>query len=1289
MRKLWIRRVAAILIPALLSISVGYNPRQPVRAAFAAEAQAPAVEFGWREWAVLHQAISDLTDEVLDLNRIAGDPGGLLGLRESMLNHRSSVVAALADVRTDLNRVEAELTAEGAPASVLGRHRNVRQTLDQRVQLVVSELDGVLAANGTEATVAQLQKLAEVLQAGDAPTVPTPSILPFGPPGSVGAVTQLPASLGLPPAIGVPISSGEPGEAELWTGEAQSTNGSEHEDEWSEIPPVVDPVANLALEIGDSAAAIAGWVYGNIQHQWYLGHAKEPAVTLQDGAGNDTDIAVLLATLLRMAGYPARYGSGTVALEPGEWTALTGLADGAHAARFFAAAGLPTSVHTTGEGTVTRVVIPHTWVEVWDAGQWRAVDAAWKGLGSTKAGAAPWVPRFDLHQYLIRNGGESPLEMWESQMRQAALLAGHSISDLSEPQADWTGELPGMPYTVVGDARSQASAPAIGVAKVSFQLPGLSLELPFTAVSGHRVTLSYTSFDEVDAGAVDAFGSMEQTPAYLLRLKPIVKVDGQTVAEGTVGILPGTIQALNISLRLGQLDETMVRPVYAGSWYTLLVTPHAVGKEGAERHESAALARPATSFDDLIGDQLLGATYKYVGSVDDAADRTARLMDLAVAHGPRVAVAGFAWRAYGVLGVPYAHGLGGRSFDAARVMGTAVDPQGRDSRAVDYWQVVGAEAGFRESHAFTPVTPAATPVTTLGQLSETVSSGERLHWVCRADGDLTLPDLAVSTRTQEQLYGAFQEDKLVITPTSGHGGMEVFILVDPATGASGYFLSDGTNGAWDSVKGWVGGGVDWVKDKATKTKEAVVTAVDDMLNLKWWEPLAWAIQQDWLRTAAAQAGLTDEQRHAVAGGLAVGLIDGVWAGLKGEWESIRDLPQSAQRAAAAVRWVDRFKTDSSFRQSVLIEMAMFLPAVVDLWVHRDAVVAGVLEIYGEHIVTRSGWSRNHPDFPYWAMAYAPGFVTGLVAEIVGVAYLTKSASAMLKATAVARLPKLLRFFSQTRNVALLRFALRSVDEVPDVLSKMVRNPALNRSLNKLHLANLDDLHTGQLSWMLHDIVEALKVTPVDSDVYRAARRAWQARGFTDTEAEILRLLQPGLVDPELRPVMRAIREAIDDADPWAPVEPMRKYLLQGQVDGMVSGRRDLIGGFVARRKHVSGARTPDEVIALTRQDYIGGAPETGNKAVYWVDFEFKGDRRGIIDTPFATELDGTSPADLSGYPFTGTGFTATKNGRWVPEYRYNRNQGHKVDIGTVIMGMKEDGTTFRYKIWNGDDWVNP
>ena len=85
----------------------------------------------------------------------------------------------------------------------------------------------------------------------------------------------------------------------------------------ADLAPTVDvqiteAISSLAASLGNSPARLFEWVKNNIRVEFYYGSLKGSVGTYMERAGNDMDTASLLMGLLRAAGIPCRYVTGTI-----------------------------------------------------------------------------------------------------------------------------------------------------------------------------------------------------------------------------------------------------------------------------------------------------------------------------------------------------------------------------------------------------------------------------------------------------------------------------------------------------------------------------------------------------------------------------------------------------------------------------------------------------------------------------------------------------------------------------------------------------------------------------------------------------------------------------------------------------------------------------------------------------------------------------------------------------------------------------------------------------------------
>ena len=207
--------------------------------------------------------------------------------------------------------------------------------------------------------------------------------------------------------------------------------------------------------------------------------------------------------------------------------------------------------------------------------------ANYRGQVTGKPGESEWAPivpalkeyavadavdlragaTFDFDAYLAAPTSKSPLETWEDQLRHYILDQGLECETLASAQPRRSIVPEALPYLratypapVARDLGSGADLPALLVdqVRISLDAPNLSDVLDYQAslasLYGARITLTSEPATEEDAQIIDAFGGLEQTPLYLVKLRATLRVDGDIVAQGPAQT-PGVDNRMTVKLR--------------------------------------------------------------------------------------------------------------------------------------------------------------------------------------------------------------------------------------------------------------------------------------------------------------------------------------------------------------------------------------------------------------------------------------------------------------------------------------------------------------------------------------------------------------------------------------------------------------------------------------------------------------------------------------------------------------------------------------------------------------------
>lgn len=142
---------------------------------------------------------------------------------------------------------------------------------------------------------------------------------------------------------------------------------------------------------------------------------------------------------------------------------------------------------------------------------------------------------------------------------------------------------------------------------------------------------------------------------------------------------------------------------------------------------------------------------------------------------------------------------------------------------------------------------------------------------------------------------------------------------------------------------------------------------------------------------------------------------------------------------------------------------------------------------------------------------------------------------------------------------------------------------------------------------------------------------------------------------------------------------MQKVIKGTEIDSFISQNHN-ITGFVAKQEDAGSAvfHNTDEMVEGLRLDYDGGFQ--GQTFVGVVEWDFAAGTG--IDIPRSTALGGSVNDP---YPYVGNGFSATKSGRLVPEYRLPGSV--TPPEGAMLLQLSQDGTKVLRATYQNGSWV--
>ncbi len=413
--------------------------------------------------------------------------------------------------------------------------------------------------------------------------------------------------------------------------------------------PISKEIAALAQSLNWQPAAIYEHVKNTIETEWYWGCQKGAEETLRQKSGNDCDQALLLSSLLKASGFPTRLVRGNIQFfasddKPIERVKnLTGIDDPAKIAEFFQKAGIPYKPIIAG-GKIANFQIEHIWIEslipmanyrgaiLDEHGKtWIGLDTAIKvkgyeynqpkdlfeqaGIGDQLSTIREKYLALDLNSLPSTTQPATPLEYLQSSInaelqKQNSQLAYADFQRTRVLLPEVRNILPSnTQFTLIKATNEYTSNPDELVHKIRFIAANsqpatsslLDITLPLYKLSNQQIAISYEPETVQDQEIVDSYGGLDNTPSYLVRLRPVLKINGERIVVATDGLPMGADYTMTMELYSPSVNEgvtpveTITNTMITGNLTVIgitagkaMITPSPLAGEGGGEGEKDA-----------------------------------------------------------------------------------------------------------------------------------------------------------------------------------------------------------------------------------------------------------------------------------------------------------------------------------------------------------------------------------------------------------------------------------------------------------------------------------------------------------------------------------------------------------------------------------------------------------------------------------------------------------------------------------------------------------------------------
>lgn len=611
---------------------------------------------------------------------------------------------------------------------------------------------------------------------------------------------------------------------------------------------VVNDEIRTEFEELSSVLEVYQYIKNNYMPEFYYGSRKGSVGAFEEKAGNDYDLSSLLLAVLRDREIPAHYVRGEIEITAEQaikWTA----ADNINAAlRMISSLGIPVT-GLTKDGDIVAVRLEHVWVEAY------VPYTDYRGAGN-QAGESLWIPLdvsfkelnhlegidfASLTDYVNNENNKlttdskiyetsvsnivSLIDNEDSPLLKYLLEKGYGDSSVEEIVGgreivyEDLGYLPlTLPYNVLEKIDSFDDIPAELTDSISFSLIGNSAyELEFNGSNsinkmlytpdlyGKRIVLAYTPASDSDKTMLEQYGDIFKTPAYLLKLKPQLIIDGEVVAEGSV-CNAGYMQKYTIKVHNGSKnrnDSIIQNSITAGGMYCIALDYGNISFDELQKlseniEEVKEIASEENAYTDATMGKMLNSIAKaYFAQLDMYNTVVAGQNDVIATRDLSVGIVGFGANVVYTFNRPSELNEGGIFLDIGHDVHSVVSNTNDNENEKDYMLQTGIYASAMEHGILEQVTGVES-VSTIKILEYASKNNISIHGITKENISSEINMLNISGQLKQEIRSFVNAGKVVIIPEqeieinqwSGVG----YMVLDPDTYACGYMISGGMAG---------------------------------------------------------------------------------------------------------------------------------------------------------------------------------------------------------------------------------------------------------------------------------------------------------------------------------------------------------------------------------------------------------------------------------------------------------------------------------------------------------------
>ncbi|MCA3697211.1 transglutaminase domain-containing protein, partial [Aquidulcibacter sp.] len=607
-----------------------------------------------------------------------------------------------------------------------------------------------------------------------------------------------------------------------------------------------------AAELNNHPLTIYNWVRNNIEYLPTYGSIQGSDLTLLSKRGNAFDTASLLIALYRAANIPARYVYGTVEISAEQAMNWVGGVTNADAAQsLLSQGGIPTTSIVSG-GKIVKFRIETVWVEAWlnyypsrgakhkpytnltDAqakgNQWVPMDASFKQYAYTQGVDLKSNVPLDVNAVFagaeqgatvdLATGRVSTLNVTEARgvlaeyMQRMSIYLNQQLPNASLGQAFGSraivaseasmlaGTLPASKVTSMQrfaelptSMRMSADLRFYGAATdAQLDSPAATASISLAKLGNKRLGVTYTPSSPADATALAAAiaDAQPELPAYLIRVKPQLKLDDALITEGASALL-GSSQVWEVRLNAPWRDSDFAHRFNVSAGSELVF-----GISGSGVAEQSLRQRFQSTNNLTSGENLHQLSLNYWYAKELLARQLARQEGVGYQFLSAFGLFSSPLSVTYAFGLPRSGAYKGREMDVSHLY-FAATAASSEKRAT-YARSVSTQSSHLEG-AVPEILfghPTGSGISTIRILQAASDEGIPVHIITSANAVAALPLLQIDSDTRQIVQNAINAGKTVIIPQRSPQELKYngtgLIVEDPVDGTGAYLLSGGLNG---------------------------------------------------------------------------------------------------------------------------------------------------------------------------------------------------------------------------------------------------------------------------------------------------------------------------------------------------------------------------------------------------------------------------------------------------------------------------------------------------------------